>query len=151
RRRFRQRGIADERVLLRHETSGGRGYLAVFEEIDVALDVFPWSGHTTACEAMWMGVPVITLSGPAHAQRMVASVLSHLELVDWIADTPAGCVELSRRAAAGLDRLEPLRGGLRGRGRAGPGAGGKAFTRTLEEAYRGMWRRWCARAKGDSI
>jgi predicted O-linked N-acetylglucosamine transferase (SPINDLY family) len=85
--RFQQRGIPEKRLALRHVEPVGMQHLRVYDDIDVTLDPFPWNGHTTACEALWMGVPVVALRGRTHAGRMSASVLTALGLRDLVADT----------------------------------------------------------------
>ncbi|MDR3638897.1 MAG: O-linked N-acetylglucosamine transferase, SPINDLY family protein, partial [Isosphaeraceae bacterium] len=142
RRHFLDRGIASDRVELRHEVGAG-GYLTVYHHIDVSLDVFPWCGHTTACESLWMGVPVITLLGNRHAGRMTASVLMSLGLDDWVARTTADYVAIARHAAESPERLGRLRGELRGRMEQSPLCDGRGWTAGLEDAYRTLWRRWC--------
>jgi protein O-GlcNAc transferase len=135
---FRRRGIAD-RVELRSSWPAGQSHLSAYDEIDIALDAFPWSGHTTACEALWMGVPVITLHGDRHAARMVASVLTCLEMTEWIAETPEDYVEIGRRWAKDWAALASLRASLRERMRESPLCDGAGFTQGLEAAYREMW------------
>lgn len=139
---FERRGVPRQRVELRSALPPG-GHLAVYHDIDVALDVFPWCGHTTSCEALWMGVPVVTLRGNRHAGRMVASVLECLDLKDWIAGSPQEYI--ARAAAAALDwpGLMTLRMALRERMRTSPLCDAVGFTRKLEAAYAEMWARWC--------
>jgi predicted O-linked N-acetylglucosamine transferase (SPINDLY family) len=114
----------------------------LYGEIDVLLDTFPWSGHATACEALWMGVPVLTLVGDRHAGRMVASVLTRLGLTDCIARTPDEFVGKAVELAADPNRLASLRSRLRETMRGSPLCDGAAFTRHLEAAYRALWQRW---------
>jgi predicted O-linked N-acetylglucosamine transferase (SPINDLY family) len=141
---FAARGIQAERVELRHVADPGRNkHFRVYNEIDMSLDAFPWGGHATACESLWMGVPVITLYGPVHAGRMVASVLTRAGLSELIAETPAKYLELAVNWAGNLERLAGLRSRLRTTMEASPLCDGKRFTRGLEEAYRSMWQRWC--------
>ena len=93
-------GLRPEDFELRHAFPPG-GHLALYREIDVALDSFPWSGHTTACEAMWMGVPTVSLVGERHAGRMVASVFYQVGLADWLAcdaDAYVATAQRSRRS-----------------------------------------------------
>jgi predicted O-linked N-acetylglucosamine transferase (SPINDLY family) len=143
--RLAQRGLPPERVDLRHVVPVGLQHLRVYDGIDVALDCFPWSGHTTACEALWMGVPVVSLRGRLCAGRMVASVLETVGLDELVAETPDDYrrigVELARDAA----RRKRLRETLRMRMLRSPLCDKAAFTRGLEGAYRGLWRNWCAR------
>jgi predicted O-linked N-acetylglucosamine transferase (SPINDLY family) len=138
---FARRGLAENRLTLTHKTRDDK-FLSVYEDIDIALDVFPWTGHGTACEALWQGVPVLTLRGNRHAGRMVASVLTQVGLTDWIADNPEDFVAKALRFANDRDLLTELRTGLRGRMQRSPLCDGKAFTRHLEDAYRTMWRTW---------
>ena len=105
----RGRGLPAERVELRHVAPVGLQHLRAYDGIDVALDCFPWSGHTTACEALWMGAPVVTLRGRSCAGRMVASVLEAVGLPELVAETP----DDYRRVAAELARDAARRKGLR--------------------------------------
>lgn len=142
--RFASRGIDRSRVMVRDKVPSG-GHLAVYREIDIFLDSFPWSGHTTACEALWMGVPVVTLRGDRHAGRMVASVLSCLDMKDCIAGTKPDYLSVAQGLASKIDNLEQMRASLRERMRASPLCDGKTFTARLEKAYRTMWREWCGK------
>jgi predicted O-linked N-acetylglucosamine transferase (SPINDLY family) len=142
RQEFARRGMGEDRVLLRNEVEGGGSYLEVYRQVDVLLDVFPWSGHATACEALWMGVPVLTMYGNRHAGRMVASVLTQVGLPDLVARSPEEYIATATRLAGDRDRLVDLRSHLRERMLGSPLCDGQTFTRHLEEAYRAMWRRW---------
>ncbi len=144
RRHFQRQGIADDRVEMRHAKEGG-SHLPVYHSVDISLDVFPWCGHTTACESLWMGVPVITLSGDRHAGRMTASVLHSLGLADWVAHSPADYIAIGQRMASDPAALAQLRGALRDRMRQSPVCDGKTWTAGLEDAYRELWHRWCNR------
>lgn len=101
--RFRQsfavRGIAPERLDLRAWTRGLEDHLALYRSVDVALDTFPYNGTTTTCEALWMGVPVVTLSGDVHASRVGRSILTSLGLEQWIADSAGQYVDIAARLA----------------------------------------------------
>jgi predicted O-linked N-acetylglucosamine transferase (SPINDLY family) len=146
-RELRARTAAFDRVELRRiaAPSGDSPiHLPVYGEIDISLDPFPWGGHGTACDSLWMGVPVITRYGAAHPGRMVASVLTSVGLSDWIAVTPAKYLELAVRWAGDLSRLAELRLRLRDRMKGSPLCDGQGFARKLEEAYRLMWRRKCS-------
>jgi protein O-GlcNAc transferase len=141
-RHLTDRGISFDRFDLRHASSGP-SHMKAYESVDIALDTFPWSGHTTACEALWMGVPVVTLYGNRYAGRMAASTLTALGLPEFIARTPEEYVAIAADWASDLDRLGKLRGGLRERMSSSPLCDGARFTRTLEETYRMLWHRWC--------
>ena len=142
RRQFTERGIASDRLDLR-QGSAAPGYLRVYDEIDVTLDVFPYAGGTTTGESLWMGAPVLSLAGPRPAGRGSATLLASVGLNDWVAQDAEEYVALAQRWANNLDRLAELRAGLRERMRATL-CDGRRFTRVLEDAYRTMWRRWCS-------
>jgi protein O-GlcNAc transferase len=120
------------------------GHAALYHRVDIALDTFPWSGHTTACEALWMGVPVVTLRGDRHAGRMVASVLSTIGLGDCIASDKKEYVAICQKMAGNLNGLGDLRKGLRERMKASPLCDGESFARIVENEYRIMWKKWCS-------
>ena len=119
-------------------------YLATYRKIDVALDPFPFSGHTTTCDALWMGTPVVTLSGRDYVSRMSTSVLANLEMHECIAATEDDYVRRAVALASDLPRLRELRTGLRARFSNSHLMNARLFTTRLEEAYRAMWTRWCA-------
>lgn len=127
---FTERGIPAERLELRHEIPAD-GHLAVYGDVDVSLDVFPWTGVTTTCESLWMGVPIITLYGSRHASRGTASTLVWVGLTEFVAQTPEAYVDLAVRWAGDLERLAVLRSELR-RLMGATMCDGKRFTRELD-------------------
>jgi len=141
--RFARRGLPPDRLDLQHVVPVGLQHLRVYDGIDVALDCFPWSGHTTACEALWMGVPVVTLRGRSCAGRMVASVLEAAGLPELVAETPDDYRRIAAELARDAARRKELRETLRPRLLRSPLCDKAAFTRGLEEAYRATWRAWC--------
>ncbi len=118
-------------------------YLRLHHEIDIALDSFPFNGHTTICDALWMGVPSIMLEGSTYASRFGGSTLRNVGLSELIACSPGQYVEIATALAGDLPRLVQLRRDLRSRMRASPLVDAVGFTRNLESAYRHMWRAWC--------
>jgi protein O-GlcNAc transferase len=126
------------------------GHLRLYDRIDVALDCFPWGGHTTACEALWMGVPTVTLLGERYAGRMVASVLRTMGMADWIGESGAEYRRMALTLALDEGHRADLRSTLRERLLASPLSDGKSFTRGLEATYRQLWRRWCAGQRNAS-
>ena len=141
REQFAIHGCDIERVEFRGGVGlGNDKHWPIYSEIDISLDAFPWCGHTTACESLWMGVPIITLYGDRHSGRMVASVLTSLGLTDWIAKTPDEYVNLAVRMAHDRQRLTALRTSLRHQIQESPLCDGLTFTRGLEAAYRKMWQ-----------
>jgi predicted O-linked N-acetylglucosamine transferase (SPINDLY family) len=111
--------------------------------VDIALDTTPYSGGTTSCDALWMGVPVVTAPGIRPSSRSTASVLSTAGLAEWIASSPEEYVRLAVESARDEARLAGLRKTLRERLRESPLMDEKRFARDLEAAYRQMWRKWC--------
>jgi predicted O-linked N-acetylglucosamine transferase (SPINDLY family) len=142
------RGISPERFDLLHQQEARTQHLYVYSSIDVSLDAFPWNGHTTACESLWMGVPVVALYGNRYGSRMAADVLGAVGLSELIASTPDRYVAIATQLAQNRDRLAELRSTLRERMRTSVLCDGPTFTRSLEDAYRFLWRRWCARRDG---
>jgi predicted O-linked N-acetylglucosamine transferase (SPINDLY family) len=121
-----------------------RDYLQAFGDVDIALDTSPYSGGTTTCDALWMGVPVLTLPCVRPASRSAASVLTAVGLTDWIAQSPADYVRRAVAFAAQPETIARLRRTLRERMAASPLMQEERFARDIEQAYRAMWRRWCS-------
>ncbi len=117
-------------------------YLKLYQSIDIHLDSFPFTGCTTTADALWMGVPVITLAGRTCVSRQGVSLLSHLGLHELIAETPDAYVRIGTRLAGDLTKLRDLRIGLRDRMRNSTLTNPQRFTRQLEELYCRMWHRW---------
>jgi predicted O-linked N-acetylglucosamine transferase (SPINDLY family) len=138
--RLRRAGIAVERVSM-HGALPRAAYLAAHAEVDLILDTFPFPGGTTTCEALWMGVPTLTLAGDRLIGRQGASLLAAVGLHDWIAATPAEYVDKAIAFAADLEALATLRSSLRGRLRSSSLCDAPRFARHLEEALWAMWRR----------
>ena len=141
---FEEYGVPRERIDLLGYALTSREHLALYHDMDIALDTFPYNGTTTTCEALWMGVPVITLMGSAHAGRVGASLLNTVGLTEWIAETPDQYVAIAADRARDLQELAECRAELRERFAASPLRDGKVFARKLETAYRQMWRNWCS-------
>ncbi|MBL8835430.1 MAG: tetratricopeptide repeat protein [Alphaproteobacteria bacterium] len=142
--RFAGAGIDPARLTILRRAPDTSAHLCAYAQIDIALDPFPYNGTTTTCEALHMGVPVITLAGDRHAARVGASLLHQVGLDDCVATRSADYLQLARTLAADHDRRQRLRGNLRGRLAASPLGDRSGFARRLETAYRTMWRRWCA-------
>jgi protein O-GlcNAc transferase len=121
-----------------------RAYLDTYNRIDIGLDTYPYNGHTTSLDALWMGVPVPTLAGTTAVSRAGLSLLSNLGLSDLVASDDDAYVEIVTRLAGDRVRLAELRASLRARLEASPMMDAARFTRNLERAFREMWREWCA-------
>jgi protein O-GlcNAc transferase len=140
---FAERGIDASRFEFQHRYLTGLSYLDTFAQADLMLDAFPTGAGTTACEAMWMGVPLITLRGNRYAGRMAASILTRLGLEQFIAESEQQYIDLAVQWSQRLDALAALRQTMRQRMRASPLCDAAGFVRHLEDAYRFAWRRWC--------
>ncbi len=118
-------------------------YLRLQQRADIALDAFPFNGHTTTCDSIWMGVPVVMLRGNAYASRFGGSVLTNVGLEGLIADSVAQYIDLAVALSGDLDRLTQLRATLRSCMADSALFDHQGFTRNLERAYREMWHTWC--------
>lgn len=141
--RFAVHGIAAHRLEFRQHTPH-EVLLNEYNEVDIAIDPHPYTGGLTTCEALWMGVPVLTLPGRTFSSRHAATHLSNVGLSDWLADSPDGFVALAKRWAGDLEGLAALRAGLRERMARSPLVDGPAFGAELGSVLDTVWRRWCA-------
>lgn len=121
-------------------------YLRRYCGIDIGLDVFPYNGHTTSLDALWMGVPVVTLVGETLVGRAGMSQAMRLSLQELVATTPDEYVRIASALASDFEHLAQLRRTLRDSMRRSVFMDGAGFTRELESAYRDIWRSYCARA-----
>lgn len=142
-REFEKHGIARARLDFRGMHRELTDHQSVYNEIDIALDPFPYNGATTTCEALWMGVPVITLAGDRHAGRVGASILTQVGMTELIAGNPDDYVRIAVELANNPGRLAEWRNTLRQRMAASPLCDAKGFALNMEEAYRTMWKKWC--------
>jgi predicted O-linked N-acetylglucosamine transferase (SPINDLY family) len=140
---FAAHGIAAERLSLSGFIPEVADHLAAYAEIDIALDPHPYNGTTTTLEALWMGVPVVTLRGERHAARVGASLLSQIGAQDLIAETPGGYVKKAVALAGDRAALAALRERLPRQLSTSSLCDCAGFARDLENAYRAAWRRWC--------
>jgi protein O-GlcNAc transferase len=120
-------------------------FLGEYNDIDIVLDPFPYTGGLTTCEALWMGVPTVTVPGEIFASRHSMSHLSNAGLADWVAPDVAAYVELAVAKASDIQALAALRSGMRARVKASPLCDAPRFGRNLGAALRFAWQDWCAR------
>ena len=144
--RLSRLGIAPQRVDLLARVDGA--HLSLYQGIDIALDPFPFNGHTTSLETLWMGVPLVTLAGQRFVARMGVSVLATTGLHELIAQTPEEYIGIAAALARDPARLAALSAGLRQRLKQSPLLDARGFTAQLEQAYREMFERWCQAARG---
>jgi len=148
-RSFAMHGIAAARLDLRAWVPDDSGHLGLYNTVDIALDTFPYNGTTTTCEALWMGVPVLTMTGAGHAARVGASLLTQVGMTDWIADAPDMFAARAAGFAGDLEALAQVRRDLRARVRTSALCDAPAHARGVEAAYRAVWRKSCAGASAQ--
>jgi protein O-GlcNAc transferase len=140
---FAEQGIDHARIELLGNIPDTREHLELYAKLDIALDTFPYNGTTTTCEALWMGVPVITLAGRTHAGRVGCSLLTAVGLFECIAKDAKEYVEITVALAEDRNHLADLRATMRERVRQSPLCDAFSFAREVEAAFRTMWCRWC--------
>jgi protein O-GlcNAc transferase len=140
--RFAARGIDCGRLILEGPSPRDE-YLATYRRVDIALDPFPFTGGTTTAEALWMGVPVLTLTGKSFLSRQGLGLLMNAGLPEWIAADEDDYVAKAVAQAGDPGGLSGLRAGLRQRVVASPLFDASRFAHHLDEALRNMWREWC--------
>ena len=145
---FADQGIAPDRLEFLGWQDAARDHLSLYDRIDIGLDPFPYNGTATTCEALWMGVPVITLAGARHAGRVGASLLAAAGLGTLVAASEADYVERATALARDDARLQDLKHNLRERMRVSSLCDAPGFARRLEAAFREMWGRWCREGGG---
>jgi predicted O-linked N-acetylglucosamine transferase (SPINDLY family) len=138
-------GVAKESVELLDDSGTHAEALKGYEKVDVALDATPYCGGASTMEALWMGVPVVTLEGRTQASRVGASILHAAGLGEWVARSEDDYVSLAVSLANDKRKLSEIRAGLRERVRTSPLCDADGFARRVESAYRDMWKAWCAK------
>jgi len=146
RRIFEAEGVDPSRLEFLGYAPSTAGHLALYARVDVGLDPFPYNGTTTTCEALWMGVPVVTVLGQRHAGRVGASLLGRVGLSALVARNLDGYRELAVDLARDAAERARLRGALRGWMTASTLMSPATLARDVELAYRHFWRDWLARS-----
>jgi predicted O-linked N-acetylglucosamine transferase (SPINDLY family) len=141
---FETQGLASHRLALVPRTATRMEYLDLYRQIDIGLDTFPYNGGTTTCDALWMGVPTVSLAGKSGVSRLGLSTLTHAGLPALVTSSEADYVDIATRLAQDLPSLAELRSTLRALLQASPLMDGPRFAHHFENAYRKMWRNWCA-------
>jgi predicted O-linked N-acetylglucosamine transferase (SPINDLY family) len=135
-----QVGISADRLDFRGRERTYAGHLAAYGQCDLCLDTLPYAGTTTTCEALWMGVPVMTTVGQTHPSRVGASLLAALGLSEeFCVDLSPDSVQYIANVARDVDRLAEIRRGLRERFANSPLADARSLTLEIERAYAKMW------------
>lgn len=136
--KFAKLGISEIRLILLSSVSR-EAYFASHHEVDVILDTFPYPGGTTTCEALWMGVPTLTLAGDSLIARQGASMLTAAGLAGWVAETKVEYISKALDYCSDLSKLSNLRAGLRAQVLASPLFDAKRFAKSMEIALLEMW------------
>jgi len=144
---FSERGVAVERIKIVHGFVPSEDHLRLYGQVDIGLDPFPYNGTTTTCEALWMGVPTITLDGETHRGRVGVSLMHQIGLPELIAATESEYVSIALSLARDWERLCTLRHALRGRMAASPLMDAPCTLRELESSYRTAWKAFCQSTK----
>ena len=145
---FRQCGIAPDRIEF-SEPMDREAYLMAYQAIDLILDTFPYPGGTTTCEALWMGVPTVTLAGATMIERQGASLLKAAGLPEFVAENERDFVAIAVSNAGNPEALGRLRGSLRDHVLASPLFDAKSFAHDFTNAMWEMWSRYSTNSTGD--
>lgn len=124
-------------------------YLRQYDDIDIALDTYPYTGGLTTCDAIYMGVPVVTRRGRTHKSRFAASILIAVGLNDFVVNTDMEYIAKAVQLAKNKDLLNILHQELPSTVRQSRLMNGKAYMAELEEAYRGIWEKYCRGRQDD--
>lgn len=141
---FERCGVPRSRLELLPRAPTYNSHMGTYNLADIALDTFPYNGTTTTCEALWMGVPVLTLAGRSHVARVSASILTSIGLESFVATDEEEFVNIAVDYAANLKRLADVRRGMRERLATSPLMDARAKAAAMESAYRQMWHDWLA-------
>lgn len=140
---FSSEGIALDRLIFRAFEPTRALHMAVYGDVDIALDSYPYHGTATTCDALWMGVPVVTLAGPSHVARVSVSILNNVGLSELVAENVEQYLSIATSLAQDPQRIAHLRSTMRERLLASTLMDARQFARSFEEAYRTAWADWC--------
>ena len=140
---FKKRGIDKKRLILKTSKAKIEQHLAEYNSIDIALDTSPYNGTTTTLEALWMGRPVISLSGKTHASRVSSSILHRLDLDDLVTYSIDEFADKAKELSNDKKRLTKIANTIRQTMKESALLDHALFSRRFEQAIRGKWRQWC--------
>jgi len=140
---FGEHGIGEDRLIFGSSVDNRTEHLALYHRVDMALDTFPFNGATTTFEALWMGVPVISLMGGSFISRAAGSLLTHAGHPEWAAENREAYVAAAVELAGDIARLAEIRAGLRAEVAESKLCDSGTYTSTVEAAYRDMWKKYC--------
>ena len=139
---FEKLGIEPDRIDI-YGWMSLKEHFELYNEVDIGLDTYPYHGTTTTFEALWMGVPVVTLAGRHHASLVGRSILHRVGLDYFAAKSPGQFVAKATGLASNPDALAKIRSTMRQRMSAGGLCDGRGYTKRLEQAYRQIWNNYC--------
>ena len=139
---FEKNGVSSDRITI-IGYQDGPSYIRTYGTMDIALDPFPFAGGTTTFDALWMGVPVVTLAGDRPVGRGGLSILATLGRPEWVGHSIDEYIEVARKLASSPDQLAAIRQGLRVEIQNSPLMDSPRFAREVEKHFREIWRRWC--------
>jgi len=140
--RFEKQNINKNRLILRGESSTRKELLKVYNEIDIALDPFPFQGNTCTCESIWMGVPVLTLKGDRYLFHFGESINSNLNMLDWIAGNHNEYISKAIKFSSNLDQLSKIRMNLRQTFLQSPVCDAPRFAEHFSKMLWDMWKKF---------
>lgn len=140
---FAMQGIQAQRVILKTTTQGMAEHYKSYSDMDIALDPLAYNGTTTSCDALAMGLPILTLPGQTHSSRVTSSLLHRVGLEQWAAQSEEEFLKIGAMAAQNPTMLKEIRKELQQRFRASPLGDGPGMARDLEQAFRNMWIAFC--------
>jgi protein O-GlcNAc transferase len=144
---FSKYGVPSEQLILQGITPTRDQHLKTYHNIDIALDTFPYAGTTTTAEALWMGVPVVSLRGDSFISNVGESVLENTGLSEWLANDVDDYIKKAISFSSDLTYLTNLKSKLRNQLVDSPLCDTKQFVTNLDEAFRDMWKIWCAKQR----
>lgn len=140
--KFQDRGIDSSRLTLIGLLPMNHDHMQAYSLMDISLDTFPYAGTTTTCEALWMGVPVVTLTGKSHAHNVGASLLTQIGCPEWICSTKEQYIACAVSLSSCLSTLSKTRTSIRDRMQSSPLCDSKPFTLSLERVFRDKWAKY---------
>jgi predicted O-linked N-acetylglucosamine transferase (SPINDLY family) len=146
--RFAKLGIAQNRIVMEGRSSRA-DYFEAYNKVDIALDPFPYVGGTTTVEALWMGVPVVTLQGVHYVSRMGVSIMNTMNLADWVAVDKEDYIDIAVNKASKLNELSILRDSLREGLLTSPLCDAPRFAKKFEKSLYKMWTDYCRQKPHD--
>ncbi|MBI9087698.1 MAG: tetratricopeptide repeat protein [Desulfobacterium sp.] len=140
---FKKHKISHKQLYFSGFLPDAADHMLLYNKVDIALDTFPYNGTTTTCEALWMGVPVVTVQGKTHASRVGTSILSNTGLEELIAKDRNDYIKKACALANAPHQLAQLKSELRNRVKESGFIDARRFTRELEQNLSTAWQKWC--------